>query len=590
LRETSRSLRFGSFVLDEARGDLWRDGAPVEIQATPLRLLRYLAEHPGDLLSRDELLEHVWGGVVVSDNAIATALKQVRLILDDRDRAPPWIETLRGRGIRFNAAVEPVAGEPDTAASSREGSTAGSPTTTGTRARTGRAALRALGIAAASLAATAAVLAVAVWLAWPAPLGLLLDAAGVTGPPIDPPAPARPSIAVLPFVNLSDDAAQEYFSDGITEDLTTDLSRNPTLFVISRNSAFSYKGRPVDIRQVGRELGVRYVVEGSVRRADDRVRVTAQLIDATTGGHLYSERYDRELRDIFALQSEIAERLTTTLRSEIHDVEMREEWSRGTGSVLAYDAYLEGWSHLLRFRLQSVTEDARRLAARTIELDPGYAMGYLLMGATYSMEFQLAWSDDRTLLDRAEALTRQARELDPLSELGNEGLEGIARERGRPDEALVFADRAVAAHPNSSVAHLARTDALINLERPLAAIESLRTALRLDPRGLTVTAAVYAWVNATAGRREKAVEFFEQARRDNPDLVIPRANLAAWYEANGNHEEARILTGEILGVVPSFTAERGARHVSPQLCDGARELLARAGLPESALPPATPGS
>ncbi len=157
MRATSRSLRFGPFVLDQARGDLWRDVAPVEIQATPLRLLRYLAEHPGELVSHDELLEHAWDGVVVSDNAIAAALKQVRLSIDDRDRDPPWIQTLRGRGIRFNAAVEAVAGERDTAAIA-------------TRAPFGRAALRALGIAAASLAATAVVLTAVVWLAWPAPL------------------------------------------------------------------------------------------------------------------------------------------------------------------------------------------------------------------------------------------------------------------------------------------------------------------------------------------------------------------------------------------------------------------------------------
>lgn len=184
-------------------------------------------------------------------------------------------------------------------------------------------------------------------------------------------------------------------------------------------------------------------------------------------------------------------------------------------------------------------------------------------------------------------MTLQAREFDPLAELGNEGLSAFALARGQLDEALVFADRAVAAHPNSSVAHLARTNVLINLERPLAAIESLRKATRLDPRGLTVNAAVYAWVNAVAGRREKAVEFFEQARRENPDLVIPRANLAAWYEAKGDHEQASVLVGEILDVVPGFTAEWGARHVSPQLCDGARGLLVQAGLPESASPPAT---
>jgi len=177
-----------------------------------------------------------------------------------------------------------------------------------------------------ALVATAAVLlllGLGLWASWPRPLGLLIDLAGVSGPPVDPPLPDKPSIAVLPFANMSADPEQEYFSDGITEDLTTALAGNPRLFVISRNSAFTYKGKAVKIEDVGRDLGVRYVLEGSVRKAGDRVRITAQLVDATTGGHLWSQRYDRDLSDIFALQSEMAEEILGIVGVEIGAAEAR---------------------------------------------------------------------------------------------------------------------------------------------------------------------------------------------------------------------------------------------------------------------------
>jgi TolB-like protein/class 3 adenylate cyclase len=162
---------------------------------------------------------------------------------------------------------------------------------------------------------------VGIWATWPAPLGLLIDLAGVSGPPVDPPLPDEPSLVVLPFENVSGDPEQDYFSDGITEDLTNEFARNPWLFVISRNSAFTYKGKRVKVEDVGRELGVRYVIEGSVRKAGDRVRITAQLIDATTGGHLWSDQYDRKLSDIFEVQSEIAQEILGTVGVEMEAAE-----------------------------------------------------------------------------------------------------------------------------------------------------------------------------------------------------------------------------------------------------------------------------
>ncbi|MBW2233926.1 MAG: adenylate/guanylate cyclase domain-containing protein, partial [Deltaproteobacteria bacterium] len=230
-----------------------------------------------------------------------------------------------------------------------------------------------------ALAAGAALLlliAVGLWASWPRPLGLVLDLTGAGAPPVDPPLPDKPSIVVLPFENMSADPEQEYFADGITEDLTTELSRNGALFVISRSSAFTYKGRTVKVEDVARELGVRYVLEGSVRKAGGRVRITAQLIDATSGFHLWSERYDRKLAAmserydrklaaIFAVQSELAEKIQTALQVEIRDAEIRRVRGIGTEDVDAYDALLRGLFHYGRFRREANLE-ARRWFARAL--------------------------------------------------------------------------------------------------------------------------------------------------------------------------------------------------------------------------------
>ena len=192
------------------------------------------------------------------------------------------------------------------------------------------------------MASLIVLVAAALWLSWPAPLGLVLDVAGLSELPVNPPLPDKPSIVVLPFTNMSGDPEQEYFADGLTEDLTTDLSRHPQLFVIARNSAFTYKGKAVRIEDVGRELGVRYAVEGSVRKAGDQVRISAQLIDATSGLHLWGERYDRELVDIFGLQNEIVTAILDSVGVEIQEEELTQH-RYGSYSILkTYVAMLSG--------------------------------------------------------------------------------------------------------------------------------------------------------------------------------------------------------------------------------------------------------
>jgi len=207
------------------------------------------------------------------------------------------------------------------------------------------------------------------------------------------PLPDKPSIAVLPFVNMSNDPEQEYFSDGLTEDLITDLSKLSGLFVIARNSVFTYKGKPVKVQEVSRELGVQYVLEGSVQKADTRVRINAQLIEATTGQHLWAERYDRPLTDIFALQDEITQQIVAALRVEVSEAEGERVRRIPTENLNAYDSLMRGAAYFLRLTKET-TAQTRQMFEKSIELDPQYAAAHAWLGATYLAESIYQWSRD----------------------------------------------------------------------------------------------------------------------------------------------------------------------------------------------------
>jgi adenylate cyclase len=387
-----------------------------------------------------------------------------------------------------------------------------------------------------ALVTTAAVLlllGVGLWASWPRPLGLLIDLAGVSGPPVDPPLPDKPSIVVLPFANISGDSEQEYFGDGLMEDLTTELARNPNLFVASRNSALLYKDQPIKIEDVGRELGVRYVLEGSVRKAGDRVRVTAQLIDATTGGHVWSQRYDRELSDIFAIQSEIAEEILVAVGLEIRAAESQRLARRTTESLSALDTSWKGLHHLF-LQTRDDNLEARRLFERAIELDPEFAAAHALLGNTYTAEFGNGWSSDPKLLDRGEALARRA-----------------------IDEAIAAADRAIALVPSWETSHAMRGAALAQEGRLLEAMRSVRRALRLNPRAPTAVLLSVAYVNLAAGRPQEAVANLERVRAGRPDNVVARVGLAVLVRPDLTPEEALATLPGLEGIVG---AEEFARY------------------------------
>jgi TolB-like protein/Flp pilus assembly protein TadD len=339
----------------------------------------------------------------------------------------------------------------------------------------------------------------------------------------------------------------------------------------------------VNVEEVGRELGVRYVAEGSVRRSADRVRITVQLIDATTGFHLWSEQYDRELADIFAVQSEISRKLVGALSSEIHQAMLDRLVGRSTRDLVAYDLHLKATSHFRRFTRADNLE-ARRLLERAIERDPNFAPAVGLLGATYFVEYTGLWNLDEALLERAEELARRALALDPTTPGGHVTLAGVHAYGGRLDEALAAAERATTLAPNVDTLHLMLASISLRQGRVVAALQSFDRALRLNPRGTSATWVAAAWVNLAAGRTEQAVEMLERERTANPDSINGRVPLAAIYEGEGRHDEARKLVREILRVNPQLTVEATiqAMALSEAMTPEFKENLRKAGLPDKA--------
>jgi adenylate cyclase len=294
--------------------------------------------------------------------------------------------------------------------------------------------------------------------------------------------PDKPSVAVLPFTNMSGDPEQEFVSDGVAEDVITALSRYPSLFVIARNSSFTYKGRSVDVKQVGRELGVRYVLEGSVRKAGNRIRVTAQLIEAGTSNHVWAERYDRDLADIFAMQDELTEALTTALAPAIADAELRRAMRKPPGSLDAWAAYQRGLWHLSKATADD-DETAEKFFKQAIDLDSSFSGGYSAL-ALYQLQ-AAALYQKQGLADAqrsAEALARRAVALDGADAEARSCLGWALQARGEADGALAEIERALSMSPNLAIAHGHRGATLIFAERPKEGLAALETCIRLDPR------------------------------------------------------------------------------------------------------------
>ena len=377
-----------------------------------------------------------------------------------------------------------------------------------------------------------------------ADLDLIMGAMRKAGLPDKPPLqlPDKPSIAVLPFDNMSEDPKQEYFADGMSDDLITDLSKISGLLVIARNSTFTYKGKAVKVSQIAQELGVRYVLEGSVRRVGNEVRINAQLIDSTTGGHLWAERYDGRMDDIFALQDKITGQIVNALAVKLTTDEEKRFELKETISIEAYDAFLQGWEHYLR---QTPDDFAKALSyfKKAIELDPNYGRAYAALSLTYWNGATFGWARSMGVSSYTVARIRARHYLDiamknPTS-IAHLVKFWMVYYRRNYQEAFAQARQAIALDPNNAEGYMALARILISTGRPQEAIDSVKKAMKLDPRNIANSLSHLGNAHFCMGQFQEAVNLIERALKLNPKLTGLGGTLAAAYAHLGRDQEAR---------------------------------------------------
>ncbi|MFQ5954413.1 MAG: tetratricopeptide repeat protein [Kiloniellales bacterium] len=412
-------------------------------------------------------------------------------------------------------------------------------------------------------------------------------AAGKAGPE-SPPAlelPDKPSIAVLPFVNMSGDPEQEFFADGIAEDLITALSRFRWFFVISRNSSFTYKGMAVDVKRVARELGVRYMLEGSVRRAANRVRITAQLIDAIGDRHVWAERYDRELDDIFAVQDEITGNIVASVAPEFLSAEMQRAFRRTGPDLDAWERAMQARWHLGKYTKEA-NETGRRLLAEAIAVDPKMAQAYSELAVTHVFDIVYRWSEDASRSRAAAAdAARQAVSLDGGDALAHAVLGFVLTWSREYDDAIDTLNRAIELNPNLAAAHgyLGVVYGLMGDYE--AAVEAANRAIRLSPRDYSKTI----WLAAKGiaafitGRYDEVVQVAGSMLRENPRLVSAYRQRAASLAHLGRENEARRDIEDLLRLLPGLTVSQVRTQIpikEPEAMERWLDGLRKAGLPE----------
>lgn len=480
-------LIFGDYRLDPARRELSRAGTVIGTTPKVFDVLVHLVQSRGHVVSRDELLAAVWNGRIVSESTLASHINAARKAIGDDGKAQGLIRTVARKGFRFvgEASEAPPSDAPPSA---------------GTEVAAGE------------------------------PQALATASS------------ARPSLAVLPFVNLSADPQQEYFADGVVEDIIAALSRLRWLFVIARNSSFTYKGRALDGQQVGRELGVRYVLEGSVRKAADRVRLTGQIIDAATGEHLWADRFEGVLGDIFELQDQLTESVVGAIATQLEQAEIRRAKQKPTDSLDAYDCYLRGMASFHQGTRQAIDE-ALPFFHQAIALDPEYAAAYGMAAWCHCWRKINRWMDNPAG-ESAEAAALAGRAV----ELGKNDAVALARGAhalghfgGGIDRCNDLLDRALALDPNLAAAWLFSGYLQIWRGNPDDALDRIARAMRLnplDPEMFRMQAGV-ALAHLLAGRYDSASEWAEKAYGEMPTFVMAIAIVAASHGLAGRTDQAR---------------------------------------------------
>jgi TolB-like protein/class 3 adenylate cyclase/Tfp pilus assembly protein PilF len=498
--EGQAPICFEDFSMDCGRRELRRGADIVAVEPKVFDLLAYLIRHREHVVSRDQLIDAIWGGRIVSDSALATCINAARVAISDSGEAQRLIKTLPRKGFRFVGAVR------EEKTSKTEGRDA-TPT--------------------------------------PAVLFELPD---------------KPSIAVLPFQNLSSDREQEYFADGIVEDIISGLSRIRWLFVIARNSSFVYKGRAVDVKQVGRELGVRYLLEGSVRRAGDRIRISAQVIEAQTGVHLWAERYDRLYEDIFALQDEITMSVTGAIEPRLRKVEIERMKRKRPENLDAYDLVLRALPYTYSHRVED-GDIAAPLLQKALELEPNYAAAHASLAWCYHFRFRPRSDEKARIAAIHHARAAIAAGGDDATALGIAGFVVSLDERDLATGLSLF-NRALAIS-NSNLFALCCSALILSFAGQFElAIERAQRALRLSPfdslNYLSNNALVVAYL--CTGRSAEAHDAARASVQLNPRFSVCHVFLVAALMARGHTEDAKVEVRRVLELEPTFTS-KGFRRI-----------------------------
>ena len=492
----SAARTFGRFTLNLDRGALLADGAERTLRPKSFALLRLFVENPGRLIDRDEIMATVWPGVFVTDDSIAQCVSDIRRALGDRDQS--LLRTMPRRGFLFTL---PPSRDPELPGSAVSAS------------------------------------------------------APVSTPP---PLPDKPSIAILPFQNMSGDPEQEYFADGMVEEITTALARIPWLFVMARNSSFTFKGQAVNVQQIGRELGVRYVLEGSVRKAAGRVRIAGQLIDAVSGAHLWADHFDGSLEDVFELQDKVAFSVAGVIEPTLQAAETARSSGRPTQDLTAYDLYLRAYAMVLASTRQ--TPEALGLMEQAIERDPRY--GPALAWAAYCC-FRLVGdgrSRDRES-DRRKGIDFARRALEVASDdpgiLVNAAL--VLAYFGEDINAMIaLVDHALSLNPSFARGWNISSSLRNWAGQPDIAIEHMEASLRLSPRARVGTSLVGIGSSHFVSRRfEQAVPILQRAIQEDPSHPLSYRYLAACYAHMGRLNEARDIVLRLRAVTSVVIPDLG---------------------------------
>lgn len=502
--------------VDPGTGCLQRGEQTVKLEPKAMTVLQCLARVPGKVVSREELESVAWAGTVVGYDALASSIIKLRKAFDDDSRQPRIIQTVPKKGYRLIASVRPADAD---AAAQPPPAIPGPPAAPLARQAPRRALL--FGALAGLLLAAFAV-------------DRLQRDGSTTGAAPD----ARLSIAVLPFKNLSNDPEQNYFSDGMTADLITDLSKLSGLAVIARNSVFAYKDAPLDPPAIGRELEVRYLVEGSVRKADERVRITARLIEAASGEQLWAERFDGNLRDVFALQDRVTKQIVAALELKLTEQERSQLAQIYTDDIEAYDLFLRGWQSFWELSKDG-NAASRAYFLKAVDLDPRFARAYANLAITHVYDFAYGWSETSgQSLRLANAYAERALSLDPNLPQVHWAM-GLTETYNREYlRAIQEVETAIRLDPNFADAYGLLAATLNYAARPDQARDVMHKAMRLNPRHPFIYKVICGEIYFNLRDYKTAIDYFTQALERNPEAQEPRLWRAAAYAHSNRIDDA----------------------------------------------------